>query len=529
MASDQGGWRRREVLQRAGLLTAASVAPVATGCGSDDDGPEPPPPEPEVFLHGVASGDPLADAVILWTRVTSPDGAPVQVAWRVATDPSMSDVVAEGTFDTDADRDHTVKVDVTGLSAGTTYYYRFEALAEASKVGRTRTAPTGSVSRLRFAFCSCSSWAHGYFNAYRHIAQRSDLDLVLHLGDYIYEYGDDQYGDLLLEEPRLYDPPHEIITLEDYRRRYALYRTDPDLQEVHRQHPFICVWDDHESANDAWQNGAQNHDPSEGDWAQRKAEAMQAYFEWMPIRDNAELKIWRAFRYGDLVDLLMLDTRLWGREQQYGELGEEPPMDPERQILGADQEAWLFGELEGSTATWKIIGQQVMFGQLGLVTNPDQWDGYPEARERFFDVVEASAIDNVVVLTGDIHSSWGMDLARDPFDPAYDPDTGAGSFGVEFVAPGITSPGFPDALAGLAEGVKGDNPHMKLVELVRRGYVVLDIDAERVQAAWYHVDTITTRVEGESLHGVVATYAGENYLVVESEAAAAPNGPAPAP
>lgn len=239
--------------------------------------------------------------------------------------------------------------------------------------------------------------------------------------------------------------------------------------------------------------------------------------------------MWRAFQYGDLVDLLMLDTRLWGRDEPYGDIGEEPPMDPDRQILGADQEAWLVSELEGSTATWKIIGQQVMFGQLGLVTNPDQWDGYPEARERFFDVVETSAIDNVVVLTGDIHSSWGMDLARDPFDPAYDPATGAGSLGVEFVTPGITSPGFPDALAGLAEGVMGDNPHMKLVELVRRGYVVMDIDATRVQAAWYHVDTITTRVEGESLHGAVATYAGDNFLVVEADAAAAPDGPAPAP
>lgn len=528
MARGKGQWRRREVLQRAGVLTAVSVAPVATGCEGDET--QLPPEERTVFLHGVASGDPLADAVILWTRVTSPDGAPVEVRWVVARDPDLADVVAEGSFETDADRDHTVKVDVTGLEPGTSYYYAFDALEEISPVGRTRTAPSGSVSRLRFGFCSCSSWAHGHFNAYRRLAERLDLDVVLHLGDYIYEYGDGEYGDPNLEEPRLYDPAHEIVTLEDYRRRYALHRSDPDLQVVHQQHPFICVWDDHESANNSWQNGAENHNEGEGDWAERRAQAIQAYFEWLPIREQAQdQQIWRGFRYGDLVDLLMLDTRLWGRQEQ-GELGEGPTLDPDRQILGADQEAWLADELQSSTARWRIIGQQVMMGQLGLATNPDQWDGYPAARERFFDVLESMGIGNVVVLTGDIHSSWGLDLTRDPFDPGYDPSTGAGSLGVEFVTPAITSPGFPEQLAALAEGIKADNPHMKLVEVVSRGYVVLDIDAERVQAAWYHVDTITERDDGESLYGVLASYDGEDFLVEQTEAAPPPEDvPAGAP
>jgi alkaline phosphatase D len=522
-----GSVRRRDVLRGASLVTAASVTQL--GCGSSDEPGTTPPPR-EVFLHGIASGDPLADAVILWTRVTSPDGAPVDVVWTVARDRELADVVASGSSSTDADRDHTVKVDVTGLEAGATYYYAFDALEERSPIGRTRCAPSGATSRLRFVVCSCSSYAHGHFNAYQRIAERLDLDVVLHLGDYIYEYGDDEYSDPELEEPRLYDPPHEIITLEDYRRRYAHYRADSDLQAVHQQHPFICIWDDHESANDSFPDGAENHASSEGAWADRKADAIRAYFEWMPIRDNDDKKVWRTFRYGDLVDLIMLDTRLWGRQQQ-SELGEDPPLDPERQILGDDQEAWLFDQLETSSATWRLLGQQVMMGQLGLVTNPDQWDGYPAARERLFDVLTGSSIDNVVVLTGDIHSSWGMDLTYDPFDAtAYDPNDGTGSVAVEFVTPAITSPGFPEALGPVAEGLKADNPHMKLVDLVQRGYVVLDITAERVEAAWYHVDTIKTPSGGESLFGVVASLAGSNHLVEQSEASAAPTDvPPPAP
>jgi len=513
--------RRRQVL---GGAAAVGAGQLVVGCGSDDDTPLP--PAPEVFLHGVASGDPLSDAVILWTRAEPKGGeSSIELVWTIATDPELTQTVDGGSVSTDAGTDFTVKLDVTGLSAGTTYYYRFEALGETSPIGRTKTAPSGSVSRLRFVVCSCASLPHGYYNAYRRIADRHDLDLVIHLGDYIYEYGTNEYGDV-----RPHEPEHEIITLDDYRQRYAQYRRDADLQEVHRQHPFVTVWDDHEVANDSWSAGAQNHDEStEGSWDDRLAAARQAYFEWLPIRDVPERTVQRVLRYGDLVDLIMLDTRLCCRDQVADGFGDPNLEDEGRSLLGMEQEQWLFDELSNSTATWKLLGQQVMFGQLAQL-NVDQWDGYPAARERVFAHLESEDIDDVVVLTGDIHSSWGMDLTRDPMDGGtYDPATGAGSFAVEFVAPGITSPGFPPGLAAVAEGLKLDNPHMKYVEVVSRGYVVLDIDPDRVQGAWYHVDTIEQPSEVELLGGVLESAKGTNHLVEVAQPADPPETAPPAP
>lgn len=507
---------RRSLLKRWGALSAMSLAPI--GCATDDD-PEPL-PERQVFLHGVASGDPLPTGVILWTRVTTVDGAPVTVTWEMAPDAAFSDVAASGEITTDADRDHTVKIDVGGASPATTYFFRFTALGETSPIGRARTAPDGEVDRLRMAVCSCASLAHGYFNAYRRIAARADLDLVVVLGDYIYEYATDSYGKL-----RAYDPPHEIVTLEDYRRRYAHYRRDPDLQELHRQHPVVAVWDDHETANNAYAGGAENHSPGEGDWEERKAMALRAYLEWMPIREQPDGRLWRNVRLGALADLVMLDTRIWGRDEQA--LGEDDPTlaDPDRTLLGDDQEAWLGEQLATSSARWKILGQQVMVGQLPQFLNVDQWDGYPAARGRLFDAIRATT--DVVVLTGDIHSSWGIDLTDDPFDPAYDPQTGAGSIGVDVVVPGITSPGFPDMLAGVAEGIREDNPHMKYVDLTRRGYVVLDVSEARVQADWYHPDTILEVSDLESLGGALSVDAGDRSWIEAAGPAPEKTGPPP--
>ncbi|MEM6789622.1 MAG: alkaline phosphatase D family protein [Myxococcota bacterium] len=511
--------RRRQLLHGAAVLAGG---PAYAACAGDDTSDPVGPPAPEVFLHGVASGDPRADSVIIWSRAEPKGGeTEVEVSWTVAADPEFTEVIDEGSVATDGERDFTVKVDVIGLQAGTTYYYRFAALGETSRVGRTKTAPGGSVDRLRFAVCSCASYAHGFYNAYRRIAARADLDLVIHLGDYIYEYGTNEFGDV-----RPHEPEHEIVTLSDYRRRYGQYRRDPDLQEVHRQHPFAVVWDDHESANDAWREGAENHtEGEEGTWEERTEIARRVYFEWMPIRDVPEQSVERVLRYGDLVDLIMLDTRLCCRDEVVG--FDEPGIDdPTRSLLGAEQEQFLFDELSASTATWKLLGQQVMFGQLGTL-NPDQWDGYPAARARVFDHLEGEGIDDVVVLTGDIHTSWGLDLARDPLDPAtYDPATGDGSLAVEFVAPGISSPGFPPALAGVAEGLQADNPHMKYVDVTLRGYVVLDIDRERVQGAWYHIDTVETRSDVEMLGVVLETARGTNHLV---EVAAPADPPASAP
>ncbi len=542
---------RRDALRALGLLGMTPAAGLTAGCSGDDEAPVEEDslprysfdgtPGPEtMFSHGVASGDPLPDGVILWTRVT-PDGAgPVDVWWEIGTDRGFRQRVEVGTVTTDADRDFTVKVDVSGLLPGKTYYYRFFALGRESVAGRTRTAPDGDVSRVRFVFASCSNYAHGYFHAYRKIAERRDLDVVLHLGDYIYEYGNSSYGSV-----REYDPPHEIVTLEDYRRRYAHYRRDADLQEAHRQHPFIVVWDDHESANDSYKDGAENHDPAtEGDWAERKAAAIQAYVEWMPIRDGEDGRIYRKLAYGNLVDFVMLDTRLWGRDKplEGTVLGGPVVDDPERTLLGLDQEAWLAEQLDGSPAKWKIIGQQVMMAHLkttgkpnseggGDVVNYDQWNGYESSRGRFFDLLEQGGIDNVIVLTGDIHSSWASDLSRDPNNPAvYDPATGMGSLAVEFVTPAITSPGLPLVLASALEGLLTQNPHIHFAEPTLRGYVVVDVTRDRVQGEWYLLDGVEDPAGAvETFTRAYSTADGENRLVEQSKPSSPPAGAAPAP
>lgn len=243
--------------------------------------------ESSPFLHGVASGDPLADRVVLWTRVTGDADAPAEipVSWVIAEDPALKRIVGAGVTLTSQDVDFTVKIDAEGLKAEKTYYFRFRSLGHSSPIGRTKTLPKKdrALERLRLAFASCSNYPYGFFNAYGAIAQRPDLDAVLHLGDYLYEYANGEYGDGSAIG-RVPNPDREIVSLADYRARHAQYKTDPDLQEAHRQHPFIVVWDDHETTNNSWRDGAENHQPEEGDFQARKAAAIQAYFEWMPLR-----------------------------------------------------------------------------------------------------------------------------------------------------------------------------------------------------------------------------------------------------
>lgn len=338
------------------LTSAALVGAAARRAGAQSTG---------VFRHGVASGDPLLNRVVIWTRITPARSEdPIVVEWSIAEDPLMQRVRQRGVTSTGAAWDFTVKVDVARLDPGTAYYYQFRAQGADSPVGRTRTVPAGGVDRLRFAVVSCSNYPYGFFNSYRLIANRQDLDFVTHLGDYIYEYGNGVYGDGS-GIGRSVVPDKEITVLADYRQRYAQYRTDPDLQEAHRQHPWIVVWDDHESANDAWVGGAQNHTaPGEGEWNARRAMATQAWFEWMPVRENPYLggEIYRNFRFGNLMDLVMLDTRLEGREQQ-----DPAAADPGRRLISAAQESWLFQELSASRdrgTRWRFVGQQVMMGQL---------------------------------------------------------------------------------------------------------------------------------------------------------------------
>src|SRR6185436_15167400 len=279
---------RRRFLGRAAPLGVLTLYPA---CASDSSGSAAELPAaltPEPFAHGVASGDPLPDAVILWTRVTprGPDTSRISVEWRLARDVELTDIVAAGSVDTDAEADFTVKLDVGSLEQATTYYYDFQALGVRSRVGRTRTLPRGEAQRARIAVVCCANYPAGFFNAYRLVAERADLDLVLHLGDYLYEYGNGTFGDGAAID-RVPSPDREIVSLEEYRQRHAQYKRDPDLQEAHRQHPFVAIWDDHEVANNAYRDGAANHQPdSEGDWASRKAAAMRAYFEWMPIRER---------------------------------------------------------------------------------------------------------------------------------------------------------------------------------------------------------------------------------------------------
>lgn len=439
------------------------------------------------FLHGVASGDPRQDRVILWTRVEAgPEDTP-RVDWEIGEDATLERVVARGSLRTSAARDHTVKVDAKGLSPGRTYYYRFATDGAVSPIGRTRTLPGGSPERVRLAVVSCSNYAYGFFNAYAAIAARDDLDAVVHVGDYIYEYANGEYGDGT-ELGRIPDPPHECTTLADYRRRHAIYKRDPDLQGAHRQHPFITVWDDHEVANDAWMGGAKNHQSSEGDWETRKAAAVEAYREWMPIRDplpSADpLPIWRRFTFGDLVDLLMLDTRLVGRDEMVAANDDEALADPTRSLLGDAQERWLLDALGSSTdagVVWRVLGQQCRMGQLrngdGTLASGHPWDGYPLVRDRVLAELERLDVGGNLVLTGDVHSGRAIEVHRDPY---CDPPTGA--LAIELIAPAVCS---PISGASRKEELLAANPHVRWMDLEHWGYLALELTAAETVATWH--------------------------------------------
>jgi alkaline phosphatase D len=483
-----------------------------------------------LFQHGVASGDPLSDRVILWTRISRSENSPVPVRWLIASDPELRTIINQGVVTALVERDHTVKVDALGLSPGRTYYYRFDAAGEESPIGRTRTLPEDTASRLRFAVVSCSNLPFGYFNAYARVAERVDLDAVLHLGDYFYEYAPNEYGNGE-EFGRAHLPAREVVSLSDYRIRHAQYKSDVDLQEAHRQHPWICVWDDHESTNNSWRDGAENHNPEngEGDWSIRRAAAIQAYHEWLPIREQPSANgpfIYRSFRFGQLADLIMLDTRLYGRSQQLDDKNDKSGLsDPSRTILGIDQEAWLAEQLRASVrhgTHWRLLGQQLMFGQLldddGLLLNVDQWDGYPASRSAILDQLAAEDIDNVVVLTGDIHTAWAMDITPDPTGDGYDPVTGRGSLAVEFVTTSVTSPGPKGEHADLQKrelDLIKDRPHIQYVNLREHGYLLLDIDAERTRGEFWYVDSILERGGAERLGAAYVTKKGANHLAID--------------
>lgn len=391
---------RRELIQKSLAGFGALSLPVAlTACGDDNETTGGNALKVQ-FLHGVASGDPLHDRVILWTRLTPNDNAArLEVVWEIASDEAFKQLVNTGKVQTNAAKDFTVKVDADRLQAGTEYYYRFRFGNTVSAIGQTKTLSQRS-DQVKFAVCSCSNYPAGYFHVYKEMAQESNLDVIIHLGDYIYEYGQGGYAtDDAKQLGRIFaaDNDKEIINLDDYRKRYALYRTDADLQAAHQRHPFIVIWDDHELSNDTWEAGADNHQEAEGSFIERKLAALQAYFEWMPIRpvaENDHLNIYRQFDFGGLVNLMMLDTRILARHKQlnYNDYMTATGIDavkfqtdllnPQRTLMGVAQRQWLQGQLMQSTAPWNVLGQQVLIAKmlipqellllLGQITNGDQ-------------------------------------------------------------------------------------------------------------------------------------------------------------
>jgi alkaline phosphatase D len=536
---------RRTVLKSAAFGAAAVAAPIRWF----DPAAAAEPAGRGIFGYGVASGDPTADAVVIWTRATPPGqplatpgsglGAPLEVHWEVARNRHFHDVVRRGTVRTHASSDHTVKVDVTGLDTYTRYWYRFRAHGQTSPIGSTQTAPDSphTVHALRFALVSCSNYTGGYFGPYRGLADRDDLDFVLHVGDYIYEYGNgaDRYGPPELAGTRDGVPATETINLQGYRLRHALHKADPDLQRAHQRHPFITIFDDHEVANNTWNDGAENHTPGvEGDFLLRRAQAYQAYMEWMPFRLPEQRRIahlgtrfFRAFTFGPLADLSVLETRQ-NRSQQidvpgftttgggFIPTGVSPAVDaalaiPARHLPEPAQLAWLKGNVTTPTP-WHLIGNQVIMTPLrfpaplfnprlpsGLfLLNSDQWDGYQADQKEIIGhfAAQPPGHGDAVVLTGDIHSSWAMDIPTDFTAANYS------SAGVEFVCPSVTSDGFyeffraaappgtpPEAIvAGTNSGAtafRATNPWVKYLEGIGHGYTIVDVTPDRVQGDWY--------------------------------------------
>jgi alkaline phosphatase D len=443
-------------------------------------------------------------------------GDTAAVAWMVADDPALANPVASGSAPATAEADHTVHVAVSGLRPATTYWYGFTAGGERSPVGRTRTLPTpdGPATRMRVGVVSCAHYATGWFNAYARLAAR-DVDLVVHLGDYIYEAEAKQEN-----WTRFHRPRGRCLTLPDYRARHGQYKTDPDLQRLHARHPMVAVWDDHELAGNAWWDGAAGHHPrDDGDWSHRRAAAVRAYREWMPsgLPDPADpFRVWRTLRLGPLADLVLLDTRLDGRERPVA--GRRPVLGVRRRtrrLLSARQWAWLEEELAGATGRWTVLASQVVVAPIhllavgrplrrlgavggGLIVNSGQWDGYPEERERLLTLLGPRR-GRTLVLSGDLHSSWVAELAAE--------DGRDAPVAAEFTVPAVSAPTFARALAPKVKGARsvleraiyGANSHVAWVDTAGHGYVVLDITDERIEGQWWHVDRVGKRTENERL------------------------------
>ena len=504
------------------------------------------------FTHSVASGEPGADSMLLWTRYVPADGGAVELRVDVAETPDFAKVVAGGAAITGPWRDFTSKISVDGLLPGRSYHYRFVAPdGSFSPVGTTKTLPDDGSRRWRAAIFSCSNMGFGYFNAYGHAAARDDLDCAVHLGDYFYEYATGNYplpGDAVAGRTPL--PPNELIQLADYRLRYASYRSDPDLQKLHRVLPMIVQWDDHESANDSWEGGAENHSPAtEGLWNPRKAAAIQAYREWMPVSDEP----WKAYDIGRLATLFRTETRVLARTEQPDVAALFKQADPAAALkafhdgawqnpgatmMGSQQEIWLGHALRASVAAgrrWQVVGFGTIMGDTrlppeaatwldgsstararkyilggiaaagaGLPYNFDSWGGYPAARARFLSGAQAAGA-NLVVISGDSHNAWAYDLAH-----------GGKPAGVEFAGSSVTSngieSGFALAPATVARELVAANAELKWCDTARRGYMALTIAPDRVTNDWVMVDTVKAKTTKASVTHSASVARGRNVM-----------------
>lgn len=503
------------------------------------------------FTHSVASGEPGSDTMLLWTRYVPASGDSAELRVELSETPDFARVVSGGSQITGAWRDFTAKITVDGLKPNRRYHFRFVAPdGSFSPVGTTKTLPQGPVDRFRTATFSCSNMPYGFFNAYAHAAARDDLDLAIHLGDYLYEYKTGDYPAAKDQVAgRVPLPATELLHLADYRIRYASYRSDPDLQRLHAKLPMIVQWDDHESSNDSWEGGAENHQADEGDWKARRAASIQAYREWMPVSDEP----WKAYEVGTLATLFRTETRLLARTKQADVAplfrAADPIaalkafrdggwMDPAATMMGSQQESWLSHAIATSVRAgqrWQVVGFGTVMGRtimppeapgwlaataseraknrilagvvaakLGLPFNFDSWDGYPAARARFLHAAQTVGA-NLIVLSGDSHNAWAFDLGQDG-KPA----------GVEFAGHGVTSPGYESAFALdpklIAAAAVRANAELKWCDTSRRGYMAMTLTPDSATNDWIMVDTIKTSTPAASIGHSATVRRGRNVM-----------------
>ncbi len=557
--------QRKGGISRRGMFGLGAAGVLAAGCVTSPDETLAPELVDAAFEHGVAAGDATSTQVVLWTRVTPKgDAAGFDVHVLVSTDraklegfdASAADPIGEAGVEmglvtsTSAARDYTVKVDLgaagsPSLAPATTYFYAFAIKTPSgmklSPIGAAKTLPATGMDDFRAAVVSCSNLPFGFFNAYEAIAKRDDVDALIHLGDYLYEYGRDGYGgDVGVQIGREVEPPHEIVSLDDYRTRYAQYRRDPQLQAAHAACVWYITWDDHESTNNSYRTGAENHQPdTEGEWSVRKAQAVQAWLEWMPVRDpeagRALGSVYRSFDIGDLATLFMLETRLLGRSDELtfsaamaapeedrmavvqGIVAEAQSSD--RTMMGPVQEHWLDDGLKASVKAgkrWQVLGNQVImarvtapnvvdaipaqvlegiyaktpylkpyleFTRYGLPLNLDAWDGYDAARERLY-VSAREAGARLVTLTGDTHTAWANELF----------DKSGARRGVEFGCTSITSPGLGTMLPmpQINQMMTDKNPEVAFYDAFGHGFTLLTLSQSDVRADFVKVSDILT-------------------------------------